>query len=72
MGRGGVCVNPFSLAEASASHTERLGVERREIGKAPLQSLSKLLPGSVRQFPLLKNGFNNSPLRPGAEGRLRR
>ena len=56
----------------SVTHTHGASVGRREKGSALFQSLRKSLPGSMRQFPLLKNGFNNSPLGPGSEGRLTR
>lgn len=64
------CAKPFGVTGASASLTGSLKVRReRTGGPAIFQSPSKPLPGSVRQFPLLENGFNNSPLSPGAEGR---
>lgn len=48
------------------SQSGEKGKDRRT---GPVAQPKQSLPGSVRQFPLLINGFNTSPLSPGAEGR---
>lgn len=65
------CAKPLGSAWGFCfSHWERQGGEKGKDRRAghipkPKQVTSWL----SAQFPLLKNGFNNSPLSPGVEGR---